>query len=146
MNLRNPAAAAVAALALAGGLTTTTAAAAAAVPASTPKVIQNCGKARACASHRPRAFQLSRHTRITDIKWRRYTPTRAVGLGWFGHAKHVCNDRVPAAEVTCVVLVFSSPVTREHVRYYNRLQLRPATMFSNWRWSWHTASWKNVGQ
>jgi hypothetical protein len=146
MNLRNPAAVAVAALALAGGLTTTTAAAASAVPASTPKVIQNCGKARACASHRPRSFQLSRHTRITDIKWRRYTPTRAVGLGWFGHAKHVCNDHVPAVEDTCVLLVFSSPVTREHVRYYNRLQLRPATMFSNWRWSWHTATWKFIGQ
>ena len=145
MNLRNPAAAVVVTLALAGGLATTTAAAAP-VPASIPKVIQNCGKVRACASHRPRSFQLSRHILITDIKWRRYTPTRAVGRGWFGHAKHVCNKHVPAAKDTCVVLAFSSPVTRDHVRYYNRLQLRPATMFSNWRWSRPTATWKIIGQ
>ena len=79
------------------------AALAAAVPASTPKVIQNCGKFRACASHRPRSFQLYRHSRINDIRWRRYTPTRAVGLGWFGHAKHVCNDHVPAVKDTCVL-------------------------------------------
>ena len=73
-------------------------------------------------------------------------PTRAVGLGLVGHVKHVCNNHVPADKDTCVLLVFSSPVPREHVRYYNRLQLRPATMFSNWRWSWHTATWKYVGQ
>jgi hypothetical protein len=146
MNLRNPAAAAVAALALAGGLATTTAAAAGAAPRSTPKVIQNCGKFRACASHRPRSFQLYRHSRINDIRWRQYTSTQAVGLGWFGHARHVCNNHVPAVQDTCVLLVFSSPVTRERVRYYNRLQLRPETMFSNWRWSWHTATWKYVGQ
>ena len=102
MNLRNPAAAAVAALALAGGLTTTTAAAAAA-PASAPKVIQNCGKFRACASHRPRSFQLYRHTRITDIRWRRYSSTQAVGRGWFGRARHVCNNHVPAVKDTCVL-------------------------------------------
>jgi hypothetical protein len=67
-------------------------------------VIQNCGKLRACASHRPRSFQLYQHTRINDIWWRRYTSTRAVGLGWFGQAKHVCNGHVPAAKDTCVLM------------------------------------------
>ena len=70
-----------------------------AVPASTPKVIQSCGKFLACASHRPRSFRLYRHTRINDIRWRP-TATRAVGLGWFGHAKHVCNNHVPAVKDT----------------------------------------------
>jgi hypothetical protein len=94
----------------------------------------------------PRSFRLYRRARINDIKWRRYTSSQAVGLGWFAQAKQVCNNHVPAVKDTCVLLVFSSPATRERVRYYNRLQLRPATMFSNWRWSWHTATWKYVGQ
>ncbi len=142
MNLRNLAVAATAALALASGLGTATAASAA--PAPAPKVIQNCGKYRACASYRPRVFKLYGHFRLNDIRWRRYTSTQAVGRGWFANARHVCNGRVPADEDTCALLVFSSPVTREHVRYFSRLQFRPETMFSNWRWSWHTATWKFV--
>ena len=142
MNLRNLAVVVVAALALAGGLATTTAASAA--PAPTPKVIQNCGKYRACASHRPRVFQFYRHFRVNDIRWRRYTSTQAVALAWFANTKHVCNKRVPADKDTCALLVFTSPVTREHVRYFSHLQFRPETMWSNWRWSWHTATWKFV--
>ncbi|MGA9492838.1 MAG: hypothetical protein WBV80_21665 [Mycobacterium sp.] len=136
MKLLGDAAGAAAVIGLGLGGAGTATASAASHPAV--KVIQNCGKYRACASYRPATFSLG-FGKVKQIHWYRYNSRKAVGWGHFG--KHyICNAKFAEGD-TCVKLTFTDSVTKYRVRYYQHLLFQPATMGSTWRWSWHTARW-----
>lgn len=136
IKLLTGAAGAVAVLGLGPGVMGAATASAAAHPAV--KVIQNCGKYRACASYRPATFNTG-FIKVRQIHWRTYNSRKAVGWGHFGK-RYICNAKYAEGD-TCVKLTFTDPVTKYRVRYYQDLLFQPATMGSTAHWSWHTAQW-----
>jgi hypothetical protein len=106
-----------------------------------PKVIQNCGRHRACASVRPPAFNPGHGLGIDRIKWRSYTSTRAVGWGRFGTTWR-CGGSLDAEQMTCVKITLSHPVTEHGVSYFKTLLYQPATMGGYSGWDWHAAAYE----
>jgi hypothetical protein len=106
-----------------------------------PKVIQNCGHDRACASRRPSSFNPGYGLAIDRIRWHSYTGSQAVGWGRFGR-RWVCSPRVIAEKDTCVKITLTDPVTEHGVRYFSHLLFQPATMGGSSHWSWRTARYQ----
>jgi hypothetical protein len=105
---------------------------------SLPKVIQNCGPHRACASVRPSAFNPGHGLGIDRIKWHSYTSTRAVGWGRFGTSWR-CGGNLDAEQMTCVKITLTHPVTEHGISYFRTLLYQPATMGGYSGWDWNTA-------
>jgi hypothetical protein len=106
-----------------------------------PKVIQNCGRHRACASVRPPAFNPGHGLGIDRIKWHSYTSTRAVGWGRFGTTWR-CGGSLDAEQMTCVKITLSHPVTEHGITYFKTLLYQPATMGGYSGWDWHAAAYE----
>jgi hypothetical protein len=114
------------------------------VPASgssLPKVIQNCGPHRACASVRPSTFNPGHGLGIDRIKWHSYTSTRAVGWGRFG-TNWRCGGNLDAEQMTCVKITLTHPVTEHSISYFKTLLYQPATMGGYSGWDWNTATYE----
>jgi hypothetical protein len=109
--------------------------------ASLPKVIQSCGRYRACASFRPSAFNPGHGEEIDRIKWHSYTGTKAVGWGRYG-TQWRCGGNLDAEQMTCVKITLSHPVTEHGITYFKTLLYQPATMGGYAGWDWHTAAYE----